>query len=127
MNEQDTKVNVLDSWKEIAVFLRRGVRTVQRWERTEGLPVRRHEHMKRGSVFALASDLSTWQRLRQFKVNDHERALYSREAYAAKIDEVKQRLEMLQLLTATQARLIEHGKKLSQMHGHIESLVAKLD
>jgi len=35
----DQSVAVLDSWKEIAVFLRRGVRTVQRWEKTEGLPV----------------------------------------------------------------------------------------
>ena len=57
----DKQVKTLDSWKEIATFLRRGVRTVQRWERTEGLPVRRHQHMKRGSVYALASELITWQ------------------------------------------------------------------
>ena len=31
----------LDSWKEIAAYLRRSVRTVQRWEREEGLPVHR--------------------------------------------------------------------------------------
>ena len=31
----------LDSWKEIASFLGRGIRTVQRWEREEGLPVHR--------------------------------------------------------------------------------------
>src|ERR1700720_4403293 len=34
----------LVSWKEIAVYLGREVRTVQRWENTEGLPVHRHEH-----------------------------------------------------------------------------------
>ena len=39
----------LDSWKEIAAYLRKGLRTVQRWERTEGLPVRR---LAQGSVFA---------------------------------------------------------------------------
>ena len=55
----------LDSWKEIAVFLGRGVRTVQRWERTEHLPVRRHLHLKRGSVYAFASELSDWQSARQ--------------------------------------------------------------
>jgi hypothetical protein len=31
----------LDSWKEIASYLGRGVRTVQRWECEEGLPVHR--------------------------------------------------------------------------------------
>jgi hypothetical protein len=50
----------LDSWKEIASFLNRGVRTVQRWEATEGLPVRRHQHRKLGSVFALKSEVSAW-------------------------------------------------------------------
>ena len=31
----------LDSWKEIANYLQRTVRTVQRWEQTRGLPVYR--------------------------------------------------------------------------------------
>src|SRR5947209_16739908 len=50
----------LDSWKEIAVFLRRGIRTVQRWERSEGLPVHRHQHQKLGTVYALKSEVSVW-------------------------------------------------------------------
>jgi hypothetical protein len=51
---------LLDSWKEIAVFLNRGVRTVQRWERDEGLPVHRHSHGKRSTVFAFASEIQDW-------------------------------------------------------------------
>jgi TolB-like protein/Flp pilus assembly protein TadD len=54
----------LDSWKEIATFLNRGVRTVQRWEATEGLPVRRHQHRKLGSVFALKSEVAAWWKSR---------------------------------------------------------------
>jgi TolB-like protein/Flp pilus assembly protein TadD len=50
----------LDSWKEIAAFLKRGVRTVQRWEQTEGLPVHRHQHAKLGSVYALRSEVAAW-------------------------------------------------------------------
>jgi Tol biopolymer transport system component len=50
----------LDSWKEIASFLGRGVRTVQRWEREEGLPVHRLEHARRGSVFAYREELTLW-------------------------------------------------------------------
>src|SRR5208282_4336417 len=55
----------LDSWKEIATFLDRDVTTVQRWERQEGMPVHRHLHHKRGSVYALTSELDAWRRGRK--------------------------------------------------------------
>jgi hypothetical protein len=41
----------LDSWKEIAAYLGRSVRSVQRWERAEGLPVLRHQHVKFGDDY----------------------------------------------------------------------------
>lgn len=50
----------LDSWKEIASYLKRDVTTVQRWERREGMPVHRHLHDKLGSVYAFRSDLDAW-------------------------------------------------------------------
>jgi len=50
----------LDSWKEIAAFLSRGIRTVQRWEREEGLPVHRLVHEKRGSIYARREELAAW-------------------------------------------------------------------
>jgi TolB-like protein/Tfp pilus assembly protein PilF len=50
----------LDSWKEIAAYLKRGARTVQRWEREEGLPVHRLQHDKLGSVYAYRSELDRW-------------------------------------------------------------------
>ncbi len=54
----------LDSWKEIASYLKRGVRSVQRWEAEEGMPVRRHVHSKGGTVYALKSELDAWWRER---------------------------------------------------------------
>ncbi|HET7219187.1 MAG TPA: AAA-like domain-containing protein [Vicinamibacterales bacterium] len=51
----------LDSWKEIADYLRRGLTTVQRWEREEGLPIHRHVHTSGGSVFAYPEDLDKWR------------------------------------------------------------------
>jgi hypothetical protein len=42
----------LDSWKEIAAYLKNEVRAVQRWEKRSGLPTRRLEHGKLGTVFA---------------------------------------------------------------------------
>jgi TolB-like protein/lipopolysaccharide biosynthesis regulator YciM len=50
----------LDSWKEVASFFRREVRTVQLWEKNEGLPVRRQHHKKLGSVYAYRSELERW-------------------------------------------------------------------
>jgi Tol biopolymer transport system component len=55
----------LDSWKEIAAHLKRGVSTVQRWEKQEGLPVHRHLHNKLGSVWAHRSEIDAWWRERQ--------------------------------------------------------------
>ena len=57
----------LVSWKEIAAYLGREVRTVQRWENPEGLPVHRHEHLKKSTVYAYASELDEWFRKRQPK------------------------------------------------------------
>ncbi len=55
----------LESWKEIAAYLKRDVTTVQRWEKREGMPVHRHLHDKRGSVYALRGELDAWVRGRQ--------------------------------------------------------------
>jgi TolB-like protein/Flp pilus assembly protein TadD len=52
----------LDSWKEIAAHLKRGVTTVQRWEKEEGLPVHRLPHSRGDSVFAWRSELDEWWR-----------------------------------------------------------------
>ena len=54
----------LDSWKEIATYLGRDVTTVQRWEKREGMPVRRHQHDKMGSVYASRAELDAWTRSR---------------------------------------------------------------
>jgi hypothetical protein len=56
--------NRLDSWKEIAVYLGREVRTVQRWEKREHLPVHRHLHSKIGSIFAFKHEIDSWRKSR---------------------------------------------------------------
>ncbi len=55
----------LESWKEIATYLNRTVRTVKRWEKAEALPVRRHLHQARSSVYAYPSELEAWKAARQ--------------------------------------------------------------
>jgi hypothetical protein len=50
----------LNGWKEIAAFLGRSVRTVQRWEKDFGLPVRRFGASRPESVFAVAREVDAW-------------------------------------------------------------------
>lgn len=52
----------LDGWKEIAVYLRRSTRCVQRWERIEGLPILRHRHAKGSTVYAYRNEVDQWWR-----------------------------------------------------------------
>jgi len=62
----------LDSWKEIAAYLGRDVTTVQRWEKSEGMPVHRHVHDKRSSVYALSSELDAWRQGRKPRLDENE-------------------------------------------------------
>ena len=57
----------LDSWKEIASYLNRDVTTVQRWEKREGMPVHRHLHDTKGSVYASRAELDAWARGRNLR------------------------------------------------------------
>lgn len=50
----------LESWKEIATYLNRAVRTVQRWARDSGLPVHRLATVKRGAIYAYKSEIDIW-------------------------------------------------------------------
>lgn len=56
--------HLLTSWKEIGQYLSKGVRTVQRWERELGLPVRRPAGPTRRAVLAVPEELDAWTRSR---------------------------------------------------------------
>jgi hypothetical protein len=52
--------NILTSWKEIAQYMGKGVRTVQRWEAYFGLPVRRPTANSHHAVLAIPAELDAW-------------------------------------------------------------------
>ena len=56
----NTSTRVLSGWKEIATYLGKGVRTVQRYEGEFRLPVRRPAGKARGSVVATKFELDAW-------------------------------------------------------------------
>ena len=51
-------------WKAIASYLGRDIRTVQRWELQEQLPIHRLEHQRQGSAYAYKAELDEWQKRR---------------------------------------------------------------
>ena len=59
------KQSRLESWKEIGAYLQRDVRTAHRWEKEEGLPVHRHTHNSRSSVYAYPSEIDAWRASRK--------------------------------------------------------------
>ena len=81
----------LDSWKEIATYLGRGVRTAQRWEREEGLPVHRLSDSEQSTQynallvdnlhpFRYAARAALWARAHRDRLagfSGRERDLYS--------------------------------------------------
>ena len=77
----------LDSWKEIAAYLGRDVTTVQRWEKRESMPVHRHVHHKRGSVYALAPELDAWLKSRRQHLGDDQEEQESEASVEADVDQ----------------------------------------
>jgi hypothetical protein len=66
----ELRSDALQSWKEIAAYLKRGVRTAQRWERCAGLPVRRPRAGDRSPVFAFPSEIDEWMHSRPTRTFD---------------------------------------------------------
>lgn len=57
---KSARVELLSGWKQIASYLGKGVRTVQRYERELSLPVRRPARKSSGSVMATKAELDAW-------------------------------------------------------------------
>ncbi|MFZ0700644.1 MAG: hypothetical protein WAM80_02240, partial [Candidatus Acidiferrales bacterium] len=68
----------LDSWKEIAAYLGRRIRTLHLWEKAEKLPVHRHIHSKRGTVYAFKSELDTWKQARTLLYANRKKGVHAR-------------------------------------------------
>jgi len=85
-------IDRLDSWKEIAAYLRRDVTTVQRWEKREGMPVHRHLHDRIGSVYAFGSELDAWSQGRRQRLDEIEDAAKVDPQLAAESDHPPSRI-----------------------------------
>lgn len=99
----------LSGWKDIATYLDKGVRTVQRYEREFGLPVRRPAGRDRGSVVATKTEMDAWVAASPIR-EAYELVPRAVEAESAAIRQIKLNMEEMRRLsrqmTALKTQLI---------------------
>ena len=99
-------VGRLDSWKEIALYVNRNVRTVQRWETLEAMPIHRQFHQKSGSVHAFKAEINAWQKSRTYRKQfNREQTLLASTCVAKHALEEKEQLVLRELLEAILVQL----------------------
>lgn len=116
---------VLGSWKEIAAYLGKGVRTVQRWEQQFGLPVRRPNGRPERIVYATREELDRWLRtewaeraksaaLFEMTTTETDRLSFSR----ATIQTSRELLDSSRKLRASLSRTADALRQQCQTMGH---------
>jgi hypothetical protein len=99
----------LTSWKEIAQYLQKGVRTVQRWEQFMGLPVRRLNGRKKGTVLAFSDEIDVW--MRSYSEDDGKSEL---ELLRKELAEVKNQNRLLRARLERAERAIQFNETVEQ-------------
>jgi hypothetical protein len=97
MNDREF-ASVLTSWKEIARYVGKGVRTVQRWKRKMGFPVRRTNPGGKGSVLAVPKEIDSWVKRQQFTDGRLDLATLRWCLHELRIENRELRLETRELL-----------------------------
>jgi len=60
LTKGEVQLEVFSGWKDIASYLGKGIRTIQRYEQTLGLPIRRPAGKMSGAVLATKAELDAW-------------------------------------------------------------------
>lgn len=107
---------ILNSWKEIATYFGRGVRTVQRWEHELNLPVRRPRGKSRSAVIALKEELDLWLR------TPHGTAAAQRSDHAANQQDQARLRHNTDLLIARISALVAQSDALQKRVAHTISI-----
>jgi hypothetical protein len=114
---------VLHSWKEIALYMRLGVRTVQRYEQHLGLPIRRFGGVARTSVTAFTDELDTWM----VTAGTHTIGRAEWERAMSEIEELRGEVENLRKLTEEVCRKIDSRENIERTcHPKLEDRASRL-
>ncbi len=118
MNSLPSEGRVFSSWKEIALYLGKGVRTVQRWEKTLGLPVSRPAGAASNIVVATEAALQKW-------IED-SRDASARASANRNVDTSAQFTELTERLAQIERNHSEVEARMTLLQSRIEELSALL-
>ena len=119
---------ILNSWKEIASYLGRGVRTVQRWEAQLGLPVHRPAGKDHSAVIAFSSELDQWLNLRPLRnsASDETQSTFDSAAAQALLGKTEVLLEKCEILLLRNDELARKISEVAEaLHDEINSREAR--
>jgi hypothetical protein len=114
---------VLNSWKEIATYLGRGVRTVQRWEAELQLPVHRPRGKNRSAVMAFRAELDQWLSRTPLEC-DNKESSHALFGIAHEMRELASQLFAAAESAAAESQRQSEGRKLVEAAG---AIVQRLD
>jgi hypothetical protein len=104
--------SVLASWKDIAQYVGKGVRTVQRWEHELDFPVRRTRQAGKSVVLAVPAEIDAWVQLQQIRHrhvgSERTELLQSLNALRSENQDLRHQLAL------AEARLMELDERLKQ-------------
>jgi predicted DNA-binding transcriptional regulator AlpA len=109
--QQAESQQILSGWKEIANHLGRGVRTVQRYERDLGLPVRRPTR-ESVVVFAITSEIDAWVEACPMRATIRSMATTPKSSAEATVQTLKKNVQEMQRL-GKQMRELKGGLRYS--------------
>ena len=127
MRNSGERPKFLSGWKEIANYLGKGVRTVQRYERELGLPVRRPAGRPTGSVVATKMELDAWiaaspiretLQLTKLATNPSPAALHSMRQGLAEMARLRETMQVLRIEVGATLQLL--GQSLYGLQGDLK-------
>jgi len=122
--------NVLTCWKDIACYMGKGVRTVQRWEQKHGLPVRRPLGANhKSAILANAQDLDHWLTTAwTVRIEENGTPSAPPDTHPAFRSELSRGIETSrQLRGANRLLLSEIGSALQETRSALQTLVQSCD
>lgn len=115
----------LTGWKEIATYLGKGVRTVQRYEQQMNLPVRRPAGKTWSSVVAVKAELDGW--VKASPIRELFRLRSTPDASPSPAQEIKRGVsELIQLRQQMSTLRSEMNKSLQRLQGSVFALQGEL-
>jgi hypothetical protein len=120
------RLEIISGWKDIANYLGKGVRTVQRYERELGLPIRRPAGKRVGSVIATKAELDGW--ITASPLGEAFRLPQTVAENAALLKEFRSRVEQLHLLRQENRALREElHASLKLLRSNLHASLARSD